>query len=111
MAQSSPLARRTDPQTSHDAALRAVKGLVKSQEARILRVLKAMPDGGTGKEIAEAMTNWALHFSNVQVMRRMRALLDKGLVRRRPNADDSAWRSRDGQVIHYYVPSDMPLFQ
>ena len=108
------LSHRDDPATSNDAAAVAVaSGTVATHEAAILAVLRTMPRGGTGKEIA-----WGIqcHFkgvqmTNVQVMRRMRSLLARGQVfRRRDPVRLDRWRSRDGQVLHFAKRGDMPLF-
>jgi len=117
------LAHRDDPATSDEAAEAASRdGLVDTHEWRILTVLQGMPLGGTGKEIAAAITDrWKVPMTSVQVMRRMRALLDRNQVYRRLDANQPYkldahgrrvpnWRRHDGQVLHYLTPFEMPLF-
>jgi len=118
------LSHRDDPETSNDAAgLALADGTVATHEAAILAVLRTMPRGGTGKEIAGAVSvKWKrLQMTNVQVMRRMVALDTRGQVHRRLDPDhpwrlDSRGRRvpnhlrRDGQVLHFATRGDMPLF-
>jgi len=72
-----PLSRASDPRSSAQAADFAVEsGLRDSHEARIVARVREQP-GETGDEIGQA-----LGLTNVQVLRRTRALERKGLVRR-----------------------------
>jgi len=113
---SPPLCRDSDPPTSGEAAgLAIAEGVVATHEGAILAVLAEMPDGGTGREIAnEVRRRFKLPLNNVQIMRRMRTLLDGGLVERRGNPIEP-WRfdhkgrrvpnylRRDGQMLHFAV--------
>ena len=101
---SSPLCRDSDPPTSGEAAgLAILDGTVATHEGAILAVLEEMPDGGTGREIAyQVRHRFKLPLNSVQVMRRMRALLDDGLVERRRNPlAEGAFLRRDGQCLHF----------
>lgn len=123
MPHSRDLSRRDDPLTSHAAADYVTgQGLDLTHEARILAVLRLMPDGGTGSEIAAAVTErFRVPTDQVQVMRRMRKLLDRDDAFRRLDPDEpwiedsrgrkhANWQRRDGQAIHWLTPGDMPLF-
>ena len=74
-----PLARTTDPETSHEAAARAPTDL----EARVLAVLGRFANGATTYELSAAMGE-----SLVTVSPRMRPLVNKYLV------EDSGIRRR-----------------
>ena len=119
MPYSSPLARRSDPGTSAAAADRAeAEGRIDSDEWQILSVLREMPRGGTGSEIAARISErFHRTMTNVQVMRRMRQLIDNAQVFRRADpspplegAGSLPWLKRDGQVVHFIARGDMPLF-
>lgn len=70
-----PLARNDDPASSHAAAAEAVNsGLVAGHERMILDGLRTAP-GSTAVELADAVG-----LSQVQVARRLRAMVRKGLV-------------------------------
>ncbi len=72
-----PLARSADPRSSHEAADAAVEsGLVSGHERLIVAAERLFP-GRTGDEIGHA-----LGLTNVQVLRRTRALERRGLIRR-----------------------------
>ena len=110
---SSPLSRRSDPRTSAEAAERVSDdGTVDTHEWRILTVLREMPRGGTGSEIAAAITRrYRVQMTNVQVMRRMRALLDRGQVHRRLDPRTGRYIRRGGETVHYYGSGECPLFE
>jgi predicted ArsR family transcriptional regulator len=73
-----PLARRTDPQTSHAAAARAAL-FTGDHETRILAAVdRAGAQGATAKEIATATG-----LTDVQVNRRLCRMGDRGLIERR----------------------------
>ena len=123
MPYSPDLSRRDDPQTSAAAADYVTgQGLDLTHEFRILAVLRAMPEGGTGKEIAAAvMKRFRVRTTSVQVMRRMRSLLDHERAFRRHDPDEpwvkdsrgrtvANWQRREGQAIHFLTRGDMPLF-
>jgi hypothetical protein len=72
-----PLARASDPRTSQRAADAAVEsGLVAGHERLIVAAVRARP-GQTGDEIGQAVG-----LTNVQVLRRTRAMEKKGVIRR-----------------------------
>jgi len=109
------LSHRDDPQTSGEAADAAAnEGLVDTHEWRILTVLRSPTGRGgwTGKELAAAITErWGVATTNVQVMRRMGALVARDQAHRlRDTKHPDRWRRRDGQVLHFYGESDLPLF-
>lgn len=84
---SAPLARRRDPQTSHDAAERARK-FVASHEARILGQLYRRP-ALTYREIAECAG-----MEPVAVARRLKDMERKGVVVRDGERDGmTCWRA------------------
>ena len=117
------LAHAHDPATSDEAAEAASrKGLIDSHEWRILTVIKRMPLGGTGKELAAAIAErWRVPMTSVQVMRRMLPMVERHQVFRRPDPNQPYrldargrrvpnWLRRDGQVLYYRTPYEMPLF-
>ena len=118
------LSHRDDPATSNDAAAVAVaSGTVATHEAAILAVLRTMPRGGTGKEIAGEVNRQFKHLrmNQVQVMRRIGVLVRRRQAHYRVNPCQP-WRlnskgrtvpnylRRDGQRVHGYGDSDLPLF-
>ena len=73
-----PMARASDPVTSHAAADRATdSGLIKTQRAAVLRQVRLTP-GSTASEIARAIGHATNHVS----CRRLPELETKGLVKR-----------------------------
>jgi hypothetical protein len=74
-----PRARRTDPETSHEAADRVAN--VKQCRLRIMVILNEEKEGLTHKELIEEfqMRGWNLSHSGVRG--RCRELVDSGLVR------------------------------
>jgi DNA-binding MarR family transcriptional regulator len=73
-----PLARASDPLTSHQAADRVVQsGRIYTQRAEILRVVREAP-GSTASEIARALGQTSNHIAS----RRLPELEDEGFVRR-----------------------------
>lgn len=108
------LAREGDPETSQDAASAAVaSGLVALYEKAIVEALSRMRDGGTGKEIADALRAEIPDADSVKVMRRISALLAAGKAHRLPDPaapdDPKKCIRRDGQAVHFYGPAGMPL--
>lgn len=111
------LARKDDPATSSEAADEAVgTNLVSGHEKMILYVLRWMPNGGTGTEIAQAIRQRfgvrASDMTNVTVMRRMRFLLDIELVHRRRDTRGH-WLRRERETVHFLGPKpkgDLPLW-
>lgn len=83
-----PRARRTDPDTSHEAAER-VKEIAKSQRALVLRALKINPNPLTYRELSRDINRrWAeqaksngLYLDHVMVMRRLGDLKRDGVVK------------------------------
>ncbi len=76
-----PLARRSDPETSHEAAARVTEFLV-THDAIILAVLRERPFSGFNSEqIADRCS-----LTQVQVARRMKHLADAGVVIRTAEA-------------------------
>jgi hypothetical protein len=72
-----PLSRAADPQSSRAAEIEAVEsGLVAGHERLIVAAVRAMP-GQTGDEIG-----LAVGLTNVQVLRRTRAMERRGVIRR-----------------------------
>jgi hypothetical protein len=72
-----PLSRAADPQSSREAEDEAVEsGLVAGHERLIVAAVRARP-GQTGDEIGQAVG-----LTNVQVLRRTRAMEKKGVIRR-----------------------------
>jgi hypothetical protein len=73
----SPLSRAADPQSSRAAEIEAVEsGLVAGHERLIVAAVRARP-GQTGDEIGAAVG-----LTNVQVLRRTRAMERRGVIRR-----------------------------
>ena len=110
------LSHAADPATASDAADRAVgSGLARTHERRILAVLRHMHAGGTGSEIAAACAaRFGSPSTNVEVMRRMAALINRGQVYRHHDpADPEGIRKlkRGSETIHYLWPAGMELFQ
>ena len=68
------LSRRSDPPTSHDAAV-SLDGSLPDLEARVLACLRKRWNGGTSHELAEA-----LGLSLVTVSPRLRPLANRGLI-------------------------------
>ena len=101
-----PLARDDDPATSAAAADRVSSdGTVDTHERLILAALRAAwPKGLTGTELAARVG-----LTQVQVMRRVRALLDRGAIHRLRDHRRQLVR-RDGQTIHCHGRGDMLLF-
>lgn len=85
-----PLARRDDPQTSHDAAAR-VPEFRSSHEAKIIAALRGF-DGLTYREIADLSG-----LEPVAVARRLLAMSRRGLIERR--GIDPDFESEDGMVL------------
>ena len=135
MPYSPSLARRDDPSTSADAASAAeAAGIIDTHEWRILQVLREMPQGGTGSEIAARISAaYHEHTTNVPVMRRMIDLLGHKQIHRRvdPAATAKAkanyerrtslglrvgrrpgliYHKRGGETLHWLGSGDMPLF-
>jgi len=107
------LSGKHDPSTSSDAADAAVAtGLAESDEQLILDALRERPHGATGKEIAARISaRLGYGLTNVQVMRRMSALLARGKVHRRPDpANPKRFVRHDGQLLHFLTRGDCPLF-
>jgi hypothetical protein len=73
-----PLARHSDPRSSHEAASAAVRsGTVATHEALILEaVMCARPGGMTNAEIAQRT-----RLTMVQVARRTRAMHRRGIIK------------------------------
>jgi len=132
---SSSLARPSDPETSSAAATAAeADGRIDTDEWRILQVLREMPRGGTGSEIAARISaRYQRPMTNVQVMRRMADLLGNRQVHRRPDVKAShkanahyaylagrgraprrrpgiIYLRRGGETLHWLGSGDMPLF-
>jgi len=135
---SSSLARPSDPETSSAAATAAeADGLIDTHEWRILQVLREMPKGGTGTEIAEAVrSRWGVRreidFCKHTVCRRFAGLLSSSRIHRRVDGAATAkakanyerrkarglrvgrrpgpvYLRRGGETIHYFGAGDFPL--
>ena len=97
-----PLARATDPGTSHMAAERVVEFLG-THDAIILAVLRRRPFSGfTSEQIADRCS-----LTQAQVARRMKQLADAGLVLRtgetttqRSDRDATVWKLRPTEWEH-----------
>lgn len=86
-----PLARRTDPQTSHDAAEKS-ESFTAKHEARIFcAIADAGERGATAKEIASCTG-----LTDVQVNRRLGNMGERGVIARRFKID--AKHSKDFQA-------------
>lgn len=80
-------ARRNDPETSRDAAKRAL-GFSGAHENVIGAVIeKAGARGATSKEIAAALATASTPLTHVQVDRRLGAMGERGLIRRELRAE------------------------
>lgn len=108
---SSPLARPTDPETSAAAADRAEsEGRIDTDEWQILTVLREMPQGGTGSEIAAKIrSRFHRPMTNVPVMRRMAELLGNGQAHRRRDPRTGKHLRRGGEALHWFGRGDCPL--
>ena len=97
-----PLARATDPETSHEAAARVIEFLG-THNATILAVLRRRPfTGFNSEQIANRCS-----LTQVQVARRMKHLADAGLVIRtgetttqRSDRDATVWKLRPPEWEH-----------
>ena len=73
-------ARRTDPESSHEAARRVTdNGTAETHESRILECLRWAACPVTASEIG-----MDLKLTNVQVLRRMKSMEKRGLIQRFP---------------------------
>lgn len=92
-----PLTRRTDPQTSHDAAEKAAHRLC-TDEAICFAVISDMQEyGATAKDIDRYST-----LDDVQANRRLSAMGKRGLIHRRLVANprnDGDFQRREGCAI------------
>ena len=73
-----PLSRKTDPQTSHDAADRVPSFKAKHEAAIFGAIIVAGKRGATAKEIAAE-----IGLTDVQVNRRLGAMGERGVIWRR----------------------------
>lgn len=88
-----PLARKTDPATSHKAAAGAAR-FAGGHRARVLADIKANP-GSTASEIGDR-----IGLTNVQVCRRLPELVSSGEIRK---GDDRASRLTGSDETTYYA--------
>lgn len=97
-----PLARGSDPETSHMAAARVIEFLG-THDATILAVLRRSPfTGFNSEQIADGCS-----LTQVQVARRMKHLADAGVVIRtgatttqRSDRDATVWKLRPPEWEH-----------
>lgn len=93
-AVSAPLARNTDPSTSHDAAARAAHSVAKHEAWIFDAIHQAGERGATAKEISAATK-----LSDVQVNRRLAAMGRRNIIERSPLTDCSGFESRNGCAV------------
>lgn len=99
---SPPLARNTDPETSH-AAARSFKGMVAEAEFSVLRIIVARGElGATWDEVHAALDEG---FAKASISPRWRPLMDKELIEYRYDADGKRVKrvgtSGRSQLVHY----------
>lgn len=110
------LARASDPETSAEAAGRAIaSGTVARHDAWILDALQlARGAGATGSELAAAINRQhGTSLTNVDVMRRMYVLCRSGQVHRRPDPSGRRqYLARGGETLHWLGtrPGQQTLF-
>jgi hypothetical protein len=117
MPPDSALARDTDPHTSSAAAAAAVaEGKVDGHEWRILEALKWLGRrGGTATEIAADVRERyhierEILFCAHTVCRRLGALWTRNQIFRRPDPATGAPIARNGEIVYWLHPGDMPLY-
>ena len=77
------LVRKTDPQTSKDAAVKAIEFKAKQEATIYSAIVMCATNGATAKEIASATHDTSCPMTDVQVNRRLSAMGERGLIERR----------------------------